>query len=497
VNPPDTSRILSDLLTRRPGEIFLDLPVHDAVFGGIVLPDDDAYHGESVFFARNISYCCMVVMGPGAILAPGNYSTTYRLKVPDNQSHVPFAKLFIVDSANTTHWRVLTEQFLTPSDFHHVDQYQNFTLPFTLSEFATSVEFLVDYYRGPTDLYADYIVTTREERDGMPNFASIVVGFGFPDRSELYTVQLAEAIREQGGIVIHPDEFSAALNPEFMLEWAIPILGANHPRLAQAHTQLASGDYFASLLSIRRALQTLPTRRFPVTVTERNVPYTVTITANTWLAPLEYDGTGHQIQLSTHGPPEGTVQAHVTLPNDLMDGFSLVKVDHQPHPFTRTQNATHTTVSLEFEQGPHDVEVPLPMFAPPTIISVTQTPSTEVLPGDAVHINATVTDPNGVHRVVLNYTYTTPSGPVTVLVNMTHLGGPVWTATIPLLPYHTNVTYRIVAEDALLNVVTTEALGYAYHYLVIPEFPRILLLSLVLSVLAAAMLGIDARAKAR
>jgi hypothetical protein len=431
-------------------------------------------------------------------LQAGNYTITTCLKVPDNQSTDPVAQLYS-GYATGDDWHSLASRELTPADFDTAGAYENFTLSFSLNETLTyNVEFMIDYFGdtpggAPVDLYADYVFAARNDSPDLPIFAALFLP---PNPQLSIALEITELFEAAGIVVLHPDEFLAALNPAFMLDWATPILGADHPRLAQAYTQLAAGEYFASLLSIRRALLTLPTHTHPVTVTERSIQYNVTISANTWLAPLEYNETGHQIQLRTHGPPEGTVRANITLPNDLLDGFNLVRIDHQPHPFTRTANATHTTVMLAFAQGPHDVAVPLPMFAPPTIVVVTQTPS-EVQPGDTVHINATVTDPNGVHRVVLNYTYTTPSGPVTALVNMTRFDGTVWTTTIPPLPYHTNVTYRIVAEDTLHNVISTDELGYAHHYLVIPEVPPILLLSLVLAVLTVARIGIELTVKAR
>jgi len=71
---------------------------------------------------------------------------------------------------------------------------------------------------------------------------------------------VTEEFERAGGVVLHPDEFVAALNPEFMIEWAAPILGAEHPALAQAQAQLQDGAFFDSLLTVREALRNLPTR---------------------------------------------------------------------------------------------------------------------------------------------------------------------------------------------------------------------------------------------
>ena len=55
--------------------------------------------------------------------------------------------------------------------------------------------------------------------------------------------------------MLTPDEFMAALNPEYMIEFATPIVGANHPALIQARAQLRDGRYLESLLTLRGALR--------------------------------------------------------------------------------------------------------------------------------------------------------------------------------------------------------------------------------------------------
>jgi len=115
---------------------------------------------------------------------------------------------------------------------------------------------------------------------------------------------------------------------------------------------------------------------------------------------------------------------------------------------------------------------------PPNITGVTQTPTkNNVLPGDEVKVNATVTDDvTGVRQVALNYT----NGNGTwAIAEMTNLEVNLWNATIPAFPHGTKVTYTIIAEDKANNTITTEKLlGYLYQYEVIPEFPSLLILPL-------------------
>jgi len=116
---------------------------------------------------------------------------------------------------------------------------------------------------------------------------------------------------------------------------------------------------------------------------------------------------------------------------------------------------------------------------PPNITDVSQIPlESNVQPEDEVTVNATVIDvTGGVERVALNYT----NGNGTwVIIEMTSLSvqANVWGAIIPSFPIGTNVTYGIIAEDNMNNLITTEDLGYEYQYTVIPEFPSLIFLPL-------------------
>jgi len=115
----------------------------------------------------------------------------------------------------------------------------------------------------------------------------------------------------------------------------------------------------------------------------------------------------------------------------------------------------------------------------PDITNVVQDPLTDILPDTVVRINATVTDATSkVKQVLLNCTFTNNTSTWHEVFSMTHLTEDIWNATIPALPYGTNVTYVIIAEDNAGNTITTEQkYGYKYEYTVVPEFtlPAILL----------------------
>lgn len=117
---------------------------------------------------------------------------------------------------------------------------------------------------------------------------------------------------------------------------------------------------------------------------------------------------------------------------------------------------------------------------PPLIENVHQQPTNEIVhPEDDVMVYANVTDDlSGVKQVTLNYTYTNSTGIWHGTVVMDPLELDIYNGTIPRLPYCTNVTYVIIAEDNFNNIVTTEEMGREYKYHVIPEFSSQIILPL-------------------
>jgi hypothetical protein len=122
-------------------------------------------------------------------------------------------------------------------------------------------------------------------------------------------------------------------------------------------------------------------------------------------------------------------------------------------------------------------------LTPPMIKDVYQVPVEDnVQPEDNVLVYANVSDElSGVKSVILNYTYTNGSGTRSKSANMTQSSGDIYNGTIQKLPYYTNVTYVIIAEDNLNNTITTEELGFEFKYHVIPEFQSWLILPLFLA----------------
>jgi len=118
----------------------------------------------------------------------------------------------------------------------------------------------------------------------------------------------------------------------------------------------------------------------------------------------------------------------------------------------------------------------------PNITQVYQTPTANVEPDNQVNVDVAILDANGVNTAILNYT--TGNG-AWITVDMIFTGRSMWNASIPAFPKGTNITYTIMAEDVAGNQITTEELGNAYEYQVVPEFPSfpILLSFMILALL--------------
>jgi hypothetical protein len=129
-------------------------------------------------------------------------------------------------------------------------------------------------------------------------------------------------------------------------------------------------------------------------------------------------------------------------------------------------------------------------ITPPVIENVHQQPANDsVYPEDEVMVYANVTDNlSGVKQVTLNYTYTNSTGTWNGTVIMDNLEGNLYNGTIPALPYCTNVTYVIIAEDNFNNTITTEEMGQEYKYHVIPEFSPQLILPILVTFTLLTML---------
>jgi hypothetical protein len=264
LQPGNGQQIAQALLASKPGEVRFDPTESDSGWQrGKIVSDPSASGGKTSLFSRsNLPDCCAVVLAPRMTLAPGNYTVTYRLKVPANLSRLPVAHLLTLQQLQGGA-AYFAERWITPADFLKAGEYQDFSITFTLAKFTPDIQLWMDYTSGTSgnansDLYLDTITLTRSGGSLFPLLAPVFVGQVGPVTSMNGDLQaITIGFEQAGGVVLLPDEFMAAFNTEFMIEFATPYLGANNPTIQTAKLQLQEGNYFESLVTIREALKAI------------------------------------------------------------------------------------------------------------------------------------------------------------------------------------------------------------------------------------------------
>jgi hypothetical protein len=263
VNSADTW-IIDDLLGKQAGGILIDA-AHYGWVQGQVVTDSTAAGGEALLFTSDQPTGW--IQGPFTELPPGNYTATFRLKMEDNISSLPIARLYVSEIVDNPPAPPFVSRELTPRDFTAPGQYQDFTLTFTVDRWASRVELGLIPYNGTNwadseyasaNLWADSVHLIRQGGLNFPVFS--MMGLIVTKPVEPDVTQLIDQMESAGILVLTPDEYMAALNPEYMIEFATPLLGADHPSLVQAQALLESGKFFESLLTVREALKSISNR---------------------------------------------------------------------------------------------------------------------------------------------------------------------------------------------------------------------------------------------
>jgi hypothetical protein len=254
--------IIDDLLSKQTGEILIDA-AHYGWVQGWVVADPAAAGGEALVFASDQPTGW--IQGPFTELPPGDYSVTFRLKMEDVTSSLPIARIYVAETEDRSAPPIVDRE-LTPRDFAP-GKYQDFTLTFTLKRWASRVELGLIPYCGTNwpdsefasaSLWADSVRLSRQGGLDLPVFSMIALIMTAP--VEPNVTQLIDQMESAGILVLTPDEYVATLNPEYMIEFATPLLGADHPSLVQARALLGSGEFFESLLTVRQALEGIVNR---------------------------------------------------------------------------------------------------------------------------------------------------------------------------------------------------------------------------------------------
>ncbi|MFH0756324.1 MAG: T9SS type A sorting domain-containing protein [Bacteroidota bacterium] len=262
------SEIVDDILSRNPDEDFFNFtqPQFPQTY---LVQDDSAYAKDAIFVPKDRTNCCLVTIAGPITLVAGDYSVNFRLKVPQNQSTENFIQIYVGEKP--ADWRFIERLNLAPADFKNPNEYQDFTLFFTLDSLTTEIEFRIDFFNGISDLYVDYIKNIHNDEPILPVFASILIGLCIDPSEFQYQTEapgrFTSIFEDSGGIVLSPDEFAAALNPEYMIELATPILGDGHAAIIQARQQLDAGEFLNSLSIVRNALRQINGAKIALDVT--------------------------------------------------------------------------------------------------------------------------------------------------------------------------------------------------------------------------------------
>lgn len=253
----DIDWIVSDLVNKHSGEIYMDLANYPYRPPSQIVDDPDAHAGKALLFSTTNPLDN--VQGPFCTLSAGDYAVTFRLKVENNSDDRQMVRIYIGSTAENG--KVFANQLLAPSDFQAAQEYQDFNLYFSVDQMVNLIEIGVAHFGGtdppPGDrasenLYADEIRLTRAGGLDLPVSAGINEIATSPTKPE--NLDIIEKLEEAGVLVLSPDEFVAALNPEYMIEFATPILGSEHPAIGYIIEYINQENYLAALITIRSAL---------------------------------------------------------------------------------------------------------------------------------------------------------------------------------------------------------------------------------------------------
>jgi len=244
--------IITGLFSQKLG--LVDFGSKHCMSGVETVTDENALEGDAVRIPTTIlngSTSQLVASSHLLFFPAGDYQLKFRMKVSDNQDTLRIASIIVI---NQLQGRTFTSAQVKPSDFSNSNQYQDFFIPLTLDSCEINVEFLIIYYNGASDLFIDYGEAIRDGGPGLPVYTPLYIS---DDPSNLSKTpgQFIESFENAGGLVLTPDEFMASINPEYMIDFAEPILGIGDSALNAAKAFFTDGDYLSSLMTIRDALQ--------------------------------------------------------------------------------------------------------------------------------------------------------------------------------------------------------------------------------------------------
>jgi hypothetical protein len=242
-------------------------------------------------------------------------------------------------------------------NFAQAGEWQDFSMTFDLDDFVSEVQLWLDYMGGTpnnadVDLDVDTIILRREGGPALPIVAPIFMGLVGPVGPLNEDLRLVtEEFKRGGGILLTPDEFMAALNPEYMIGWATPMLNSNDPALDEAQRLLDDGQFIQSLYAVREALRTFPERTY------MSSDCNVTVKANAWVTDLQLDQQAGILLFHTHSSPTTGIQIRLQLPEYLFSARPIVTADGVLVITNISLEETMQVIEFTLAGGPHEVQV--------------------------------------------------------------------------------------------------------------------------------------------
>ena len=254
--------IIDHILQRQVGKLQIDVGGPFDSTNRPVIADPDALGGIAMQLLPDGSGFQLVLGGLSAHLVPGDYVASFRLKVLNNQPTTTIANVYAFQTPTygAADYEIIENLVIQANDFVSSGSYQDFEIGFNLDDFEQEIDFRVDYFGGDqftssVELRIDQVIVTRNGVPALPVMAPIFIPLVTPDPQNLNMLPgFADDFVAAGGIVLQPDEYMAMLNPSYMIELAVSILGPNHVDVISALALLEGGDPLTSLLLIRASL---------------------------------------------------------------------------------------------------------------------------------------------------------------------------------------------------------------------------------------------------
>lgn len=253
--PDNAESLAQELLSVQSGVVTTD--VGDPNGLAPTVADPDGVEGDAVVYRRaDLGTCCLATAVHAEALAPGSYTATIRLKTPDASLTHDILNFYVLDLPSG---QFLASRFIAPNDFDAAGEYQEFSISFDAQQTYLDLEVRVDYLGGDNgtpevEMVVDTISFGPDDGPALPPFTTVFINDD-PNLTEGLPAQFQAAFEAGGGLLLTPDEFFAALDPEYMLELATPLLGADHPAVVEAKALMDQHEFLQALLRIRAGLK--------------------------------------------------------------------------------------------------------------------------------------------------------------------------------------------------------------------------------------------------